>query len=112
MLANEIFRAWEVKLDGQILFKKSGNEEVNSELKDKILVRNSSPFTLNIPINNSWGVAGGNYTATVDGWYLILDKLPIGEHTLEYTIVHEILSGTKSNSIFIIGEGTYFFIVK
>ena len=39
MLANEIFRAWEVKLDGQILFKKSGNEEVNSELKDKILVR-------------------------------------------------------------------------
>lgn len=112
MFANEIFRAWEVKLDGKILFKKSGNEEVNPELKDKILVRNSSPFTLNIPINNSWGVTGGNYTATVDGWYLLLNKLPIGEHTLEYTIVHEVLSGTKSKSIFIIGEGTYYFIVK
>ena len=112
ILADEIFRAWEVKLDGNILFKKSGNEEVNLELKDKILVRNSSPFTLNIPGINYWGVEGGNYTATVDGWYLILNKLSIGEHILEYTIVHEVLSGTKSKSVFIIGEGAYFFIVK
>ena len=48
-LANEIFKAWEVVLNGKVIFKKSSSEDVNINLKDLILVRNNSPFILNIP---------------------------------------------------------------
>jgi hypothetical protein len=44
--ANEPFNTWAVALDGDVIFKKVGNEEVNAELKNEILIRNSSKFTL------------------------------------------------------------------
>lgn len=112
MLANEIFKAWEVVLDGKVIFKKSSNEAVNVNLKDMILVRNNSPFILNIPSENSWDVTGGNYTAVTDGYYLPIKALGHGEHKLEYTIIHESKSGTAATTRYTIGEGTYFLNVK
>ncbi|MDQ3852996.1 MAG: hypothetical protein M3299_09200, partial [Thermoproteota archaeon] len=88
--ANEIFKLWEVVLDHQILYKNSGDSIVNPNLTEQILVRNSSIFTLNIPEMNRFGVPGGAYPAVVDGYYVVFNPLPVGEHTLEYSIVHEI----------------------
>jgi hypothetical protein len=88
--ADEIFRLWEVVLDGRILFKNSGNSVVNQNLTEQILVRNSSIFTINIPDMNRFGAPAGSYPAVVDGYYLVLKPLSVGEHTLEYSIVHEI----------------------
>lgn len=88
--ADEIFKSWEVVLDSQVLFKNSGNDVVNPNLKEEILVRNSSIFTLNIPEINRYGAPAGSYPAVVDGYYLVLNPLPVGEHTLKYSIVHEI----------------------
>lgn len=112
MLANEIFKAWEVILDDKIIFKKSGNENVNLSLKDRILVRNNLPFILNIPSENSWDVTGGNYTAVTDGYYLPIKPLSPGEHKLEYKIIHQSNSGTAATTRYTIGEGTYFLNVK
>jgi hypothetical protein len=88
--ADEIFKSWEVVLDGRTLFKSSGNNVVNQDLKDEILVRNSSIFTINIPEMNRYDAPPGSYPAVVDGYYLILKPLPVGEHALKYSIVHEI----------------------
>ena len=108
---DEVFKSWDVTLDGKTLFKKIGNEEVNMYLKDEILVRNSSSFTLNIPEVNRYEVEKGSYTAVVDGYYLIIKPLPMGTHTLKYSFVHEkIAGGLKIPS----GESsaTYIFTVK
>jgi len=78
--------AWEVSLD---LFKKAGNEEVNIDLKDKILVRNSSIFNMTIPKVNRYEVDAGIYPAVVDGYYLILKPLTPGEHALSYKFTQE-----------------------
>ena len=91
--SDEVFKSWDVTLDGKTLFKKIGNEEVNVSLKDDILVRNSSDFTLNIPEMNRYEVEKGSYTAVVDGYYLILKPLPPGTHTLKYSFVHEKTTG-------------------
>jgi hypothetical protein len=71
------------------LFKQSGNDKVNSDLKKDILVRNSSQFILDIPEVNSYEVPGGSYPAVVDGYYLTLKPLPPGEHVLKYNILHK-----------------------
>ena len=77
-----------------------------------ILVRNNSPFILNIPSKNSWDVIGGNYTAVTDGYYLPIKPLTPGEHKLEYKIIHQSKSGTAATTRYIIGEGTYFLKVN
>lgn len=87
--ADEVFKAWEVILDNRTLFKNSGGEVVNMELKDQILVRNSSIFTLDIPENNLFDAPPGRYDAVVDGYYLLLKPLSPGEHSLTYKYVHE-----------------------
>ena len=87
--ADEPFDTWEVLLDGQIIFKKVGSDEVNAELKDDILVRNSSKFTIVIPENNAYEIPAGSYPAVVDGYYLPMNPLPPGEHQLRYKIVYE-----------------------
>jgi hypothetical protein len=89
--ADEPFNNWEVILDDVVLFKQSGNDRVNADLKNEILVRNSSQFTLNIPQENRYEVPGGSYPAVVDGYYLPLKPLPPGEHRLEYNILHELI---------------------
>lgn len=86
---DEVFKYWDVTLDDKIIFKKSFSEEVNAEMKDEILVRNSSVFTLHIPKINHYEAPEGNFTAAVDGYYLHLEPLIPGEHTLVYTIYHE-----------------------
>jgi hypothetical protein len=88
--ADEIFKLWKVVLDNQVLFENSGNSIVNQNLTEQILVRNSSIFTMNIPEINRYGAPAGSYPAVVDGYYLVLNPLPVGEHILEYSIVHEI----------------------
>ena len=87
--ADEVFRAWEVVLDDKVLFKNSGGEVVNMELKDQILVRNSTLFTLDFPENNKFDAPPGKYDAVVDGYYLPLKPLSPGEHSLTYKYVHE-----------------------
>ena len=87
--ADEPFDTWEVTLDNKVLFKNVGNEGVNSDLKDEILVRNSTRFIIEIPEVNSFEVPGGSYPAVVDGYYLPLNPLTPGEHVLQYKIVYE-----------------------
>jgi hypothetical protein len=80
--ADEIFKSWEVVLDGQVLFKNSGNSVVNPNLKEEILVRNSSIFTISIPEINRAGAPAGSYPAVVDGYYMVLKPLPVGVHQI------------------------------
>lgn len=86
---NEVFRSWDVNLDNKTIFKKVGNEEVNIKLRDEILVRNSTMFTLEVPDRNKFDMEPGSYDAVVDGYYLILKPLSPGIHSLEYKIIHE-----------------------
>jgi len=86
---DEVFKFWEVVLDGRVIFKKSPSEEVNSNLTKEILVRNSSSFMLNIPPQNHYDAPEGSYPAVVDGYYLHLKPLSSGKHVLTYKIVHE-----------------------
>jgi hypothetical protein len=109
--ANEGFKAWEVTLDKRVLFKKAGNEEVNANLKDEILVRNSSLFNITMPQVNRYEANAGVYPAVVDGYYLILKPLPPGEHTLTYKLTQEQkLPGADLSSIN--GDATYLLGVK
>lgn len=109
--ANEGFKAWEIRLDDRILFKKVGNQEVNANLKDQILVRNSSLFNITMPQVNRYEANAGVYPAVVDGYYLILKPLPPGEHTLTYKFTQEQkLPGADLSSIN--GDATYSFAVK
>lgn len=109
--ANEIFKSWEVVLDGRVLFKNSGNTVVNQNLTEQILVRNSSIFTINIPDANRFGAPAGSYPAVVDGYYLVLNPLSVGEHVLEYSIVHEIAVPGVGIPQQIPGKVTYSFTV-
>jgi hypothetical protein len=110
--ANEVFKAWQVVLDNRILYKNSGNEIVNQNLTQQILVRNSSVFTLNIPDINRYGAPAGSYPAVVDGYYLVLKPLSVGEHILEYSIVHEIPVPGVGMPQQIPGKATYSFTVR
>ena len=108
---DEEFYSWDVTLDDMILFKKSGNIKVNLDLKQEILVRNSTIFPLNFPIGNRYDVPAGSYPAVVDGYYLILKPLPSGEHILKYKITHK-KDSPGPNLSYINGDVTYHFIVK
>jgi hypothetical protein len=109
--ADEEFKAWEVRLDNRVLYKKSGNEEVNGHLIDNILVRNSSLFNITMPQVNRYEADAGVYPAVVDGYYLILKPLPPGEHTLTYKFTQEQkLPGADLSSIN--GDATYLFTVN
>ena len=93
---DEPFEHWIVTLDNEILFKSgregtlftSGDNGVNVNLKDEILVRNSPWFTIEIPTINRYSAPAGSYEAVVDGYYLPLKPLPPGEHVLEYVATH------------------------
>ena len=80
--SDETMVSWEVKLDNHVLFKKAGIDEVNAQWISKILVRNSSLFNLTFPEDNLFEADPGTFPAAVDGYYLILDPLLPGEHTL------------------------------
>ncbi len=109
--ADEIFKLWEVVLDDRILFQNSGNGVVNQNLTEQILVRNSSIFTINIPEINRYSAPAGSYPAVVDGYYLVLNPLSVGEHILEYSIVHEIAVPGVGLPQQIPGKATYFLTV-
>lgn len=87
--ADEVFKYWDVTLDGKVIFEKSFSQEVNPHLKDQILVRNSSVFTLHIPKINHYDAPEGKFTAAVDGYYLHINPLSPGEHIIKYRIYHE-----------------------
>jgi hypothetical protein len=109
--ADEGFKAWEVRLDNRVLFKKAGNEEVNGHLIDNILVRNSSLFNITIPQVNRYEADAGVYPAVVDGYYLILKPLPASEHTLTYKFkLDQKIPGTYL--LYVNGNATYLLTVK
>jgi hypothetical protein len=85
--ADEPFDIWKVTLDNRVIFKNVAWLKVNADLKDEILVRNSSRFIIEIPKVNSFEVAAGSYPAVVDGYYLPLNPLTPGEHVLQSKIV-------------------------
>jgi len=87
--ANEGFKEWQVALDNTDLIKSGQNIQTNQDQLEKILVRNTTFFNLTIPENNRYDVTAGTYPAVVDGYYLILNPLPPGEHTLFVKIVRE-----------------------
>jgi hypothetical protein len=109
--ADETMVSWEVKLDNRVLFKKAGTDEVNAQWINQILVRNSSLFNITFPENNQFEADPGTYPAVVDGYYLILDPLLPGEHTLAYKYTHkqEIPGADLS---YVNGEATYFLNVN
>jgi hypothetical protein len=109
--ADEPFDTWEVTLDNKVIFKKVGNEEVNADLKDEILVRNSSRFIIEIPEVNSFEVVAGSYPAVVDGYYLPLNPLTPGKHVLQYKIVYEQPAPGPLKK-YIPGEVTYYLTVN
>jgi hypothetical protein len=109
--SNEGFEAWDVRLDNKVLFQKAGNIAVNAEMKDEILVRNSSLFTISYPETNRFEVEAGSYPAVVDGYYLILKPLSPGEHVLKYKISHrENIPGADLS--YVSGDATYYLTVK
>lgn len=109
--SNEGFEAWDVRLDNKVLFQKAGNIAVNAEMKDEILVRNSSLFTISYPEINRFEVEAGSYPAVVDGYYLILKPLSPGEHVLKYKISHrENIPGADLS--YVSGDATYYLTVK
>jgi hypothetical protein len=109
--ADEGLIAWEVSLDNRVLFKKAGNEEVNMHIKDKILVRNSSIFNITIPEVNRYEVDAGTYPAVVDGYYLILNPLTPGEHTLTYKFTQE-QKIPGADLSYVNGDAKYLFTVN
>jgi hypothetical protein len=109
--ADEGFKAWEVRLDNRVLFKKAGNEEVNGHLIDNILVRNSSLFNITIPQVNRYEADAGVYPAVVDGYYLILKPLPPGEHSLTYKFTQE-QKIPGADLTYVNGDATYLLTVK
>lgn len=109
--ADEGFISWEVKLDDNILFKKGGNEEVNVDLKDQILVRNSSLFNITMPEINNFEAEAGVYPAVVDGYYLILNPLTKGEHKLTYKFTQE-QKIPGADLSYVNGDATYFLTVN
>ena len=108
---DEEFYLWDVTLNDKVLFRKSGNSEVNSGLKEKILVRNSQPFMLNFSASNHFDAPEGSYQAVVDGYYLIIKPLLPGEHTLKYKITHKV-DPTGPLPSFVSGDVTYDLTVK
>lgn len=109
--ADEGLISWEVTLDNRVLFKKAGKEQVNVNLTDQILVRNSSLFNITIPDINRWEVEPGVYPAVVDGYYLILNPLPEGEHKLTYKFTQQQKTPGADLS-YVNGDATYFLTVK
>ena len=103
--------SWEVTLDDRILFKKAGNEGVNLDLVDQILVRNSSLFNITMPEINRFEVEPGIYPAVIDGYYLILNPLTKGEHKLTYKFTQE-QKIPGADLSYINGDATYFLTVN
>jgi hypothetical protein len=81
------FKSASVWLDGKRIFERVDGKETDST--NAILVRNSPQFELLISSDkNHLEIDAGSHTAVVDGWYLVLNPLPPGEHTISYDILH------------------------
>ena len=107
---DELFHSAKVLLDNKLLVEKLGDKESNSTLLKDILVRNSALFNLTIPENNRYGVAPNTYPAVVDGRYLVLQPLSVGQHILYYDYVQKKTDLTGSDDTY--GSITYSFEVE
>ena len=47
----------------------------------------SQLFNVTLPANNVFGVKEGMTQAVADGWFIMLEPLPKGTHTLEFGAV-------------------------
>jgi hypothetical protein len=113
MAADEPFEAWDVILDDTVISRNWGNQIHNPNIVQDSLVRNSAMFTINIPKNNHYDAAPGSYPAVVDGYYLVLNPLPVGEHKLIYRINQEKVGAGMANVPTLVGgSATYNFQVK
>jgi hypothetical protein len=106
--ADEPFDSWDVTLDDNIITRNWGNEIMNPDVVQEILVRNSAQFMIKIPENNNLDVEAGIYPAVVDGYYLVLKPLPPGQYTLKYQISQEkVGSGVGNVQPGVGGAATY-----
>jgi hypothetical protein len=80
-------------------------------LKEQILVRNSSLFNITLPEINRFEADPGVYPAVVDGYYLVLNPLPPGEHNLSYRYTQE-QKIPGADFSYINSDATYFFTVN
>jgi hypothetical protein len=111
--ADEPFESWDIVLDDTVISRKWGNQVINPNIVQDLLVRNSAMFTINIPKNNHFDAAPGSYPAVVDGYYLVLNPLPIGEHKLSYKINQEKVGAGMANVPTLVGgSATYNLQVK
>ena len=68
-------------------------------------------FNITIPQNNKFEVDPGVYAAAVYGYYLILNPLPPGEHTLTYKFTQQQkIPGAELS--YVNGDAKYLLIVS
>jgi hypothetical protein len=88
---DSVFDTGRVFLDGNKILERVKEHDTNATLIKDILVRNTTKFTINIPESNHYEITKnntGSHPAVVDGWYLVLNPLPVGQHTILYEIKH------------------------
>ena len=52
-------------------------------LKENFRVQ-SNPFPVKLPKDNLFGVPPGTYTGISDGYWVLVEPLPVGEHTIHF----------------------------
>ena len=57
-------------------------------------------FNMTIPDGNMFGFRAGTYRALLDGTWLMLKPLPVGDHKIENRIV-QIIPGRESENLFL-----------
>jgi hypothetical protein len=46
----------------------------------------SDLFNLTLPADNLWGESSGPDQAIMQGWWVMLEPIPPGQHTVHYTM--------------------------
>jgi hypothetical protein len=57
-------------------------------------------FNVTYPEDNMWTLPAGTYRALLDGTWLMLKLLPVGDHKIEVHVV-QIIPGRESENLFI-----------
>ena len=61
--------------------------------------RFTTGYNMLFPKDNMCSVPAGTFRSLLDGWWLMLKPLPVGEHTIEDQIV-QIIPGNEAENLF------------